>query len=275
MAPLSNADESSQDSCLELLTLVIDTQTRRLLAINAAAAKIFGIRPGDNLSILRDFFPELGNDDWFSLFDQNDKQLSLSTIIRECDGSKQQVTLAVRPLVGIQGRQLLLSLEPLPANSLLILNRDALTGLPDRRELVCHYQRWQQAPTGQPSPCAVLFMDLDQFKQVNDQFGHIVGDEVLVALSSRWQNCVRDDDLIARYGGDEFVALIANINNRAEIAPVLARLSAVTQEPVVVGNEQVSLSVSIGVALSSQNSNHLEQLIHAADQDMYAVKRPG
>ena len=85
-------------------------------------------------------------------------------------------------------------------------------------ELHVHYDRMR--PAARPMPHAVLFMDLDNCKSVNDSHGHAVGDTVLAALAARWQACVRDGDSIARYGGDEFVALLANIRSREEIQTI-------------------------------------------------------
>jgi diguanylate cyclase (GGDEF)-like protein len=149
---------------------------------------------------------------------------------------------------------------------------DPLTLLPDRRAIAERAEAWRRT-AGSAARFAVLFLDLDNFKGINDRHGHAVGDAVLAALAARWLDCVREDDLVSRYGGDEFVLLLRDAVSVAEVEPVIGRLEKATAEPVVVGGLMLSVAATIGWATPASADWTVEALVVAADRDMYARKR--
>jgi diguanylate cyclase (GGDEF)-like protein len=195
-------------------------------------------------------------------------QLTTTPPSRTDDESRLKVEL--RRLEGADGALLLAIVRPTSISE--PGRRDPLTGLADRDAVEPWIAARRANGSGAVAPFAALFLDLDEFKQVNDQHGHAVGDEVLATLAKRWSAAIRDGDLLTRYGGDEFVLLLGGLRTRGEAAPIVERLRKATNAPIEVAGVAVQLSATIGVALSERDGNEPARLIAAADADMYAQK---
>ena len=151
-------------------------------------------------------------------------------------------------------------------------NFDALTGLPnrmiafDRINLEIHRARRSE------QRFAVLFIDLDNFKTVNDTLGHALGDELLVAIGTRLQGCLRDADTVARLGGDEFLILVPDVVNEVEVEKIAERLLQAVSEARELQGHKVMIQCSIGIALYPDNGDTVESLMSNADNAMYQAK---
>jgi diguanylate cyclase (GGDEF)-like protein len=151
---------------------------------------------------------------------------------------------------------------------------DPLTGLPDREALMDRLRSVLNRIPATKQRFALLFIDVDGFKQVNDRFGHLIGDQVLQEVARRLAACVRSGDHLARFGGDEFVVLVDGIGSRGDgVRTVVNRICTAFKSAFGLPSGEVRLSVSIGVAEPSAACATAEDLLHAADKAMYAAKR--
>jgi diguanylate cyclase (GGDEF)-like protein/PAS domain S-box-containing protein len=153
---------------------------------------------------------------------------------------------------------------------------DALTGLPNRLLFKDRLeQALAQAKRYKTRTPAVMFLDLDKFKQVNDTLGHDIGDLLLKEVAARLKNCVRSVDTVARLAGDEFTVLLPEITDEADASAVAEKILAAMREPIRLGSEDRVVSTSIGISMCPRDGRDVEALMKAADAAMYHVKATG
>ncbi|MGZ3239820.1 MAG: sensor domain-containing protein [Burkholderiaceae bacterium] len=152
---------------------------------------------------------------------------------------------------------------------------DSLTGLPNR-ELLFEYANYLLAHASRiKANSAVLFIDLDRFKPINDLYGHETGDKVLQEIARRLQSCTRKEDVVSRLGGDEFIIILPRILTDDDPETVAQHILEKLAQPIHLGTLEVTVSASIGISLFNQHANDIESLIRYADLAMYSAKEAG
>jgi len=152
---------------------------------------------------------------------------------------------------------------------------DPLTGLPNRRALLDRVQQAERSARRHNKRAALLFLDLDRFKRINDSLGHEVGDELLKAVARRLSGALRDEDSVCRLGGDEFVVLLSDVEEVSDVAVVANKLIGILQAPMRLGNLDLAITTSIGIALIPDDGTDGAHLIRYADLAMYRAKQGG
>jgi diguanylate cyclase (GGDEF)-like protein/PAS domain S-box-containing protein len=156
-----------------------------------------------------------------------------------------------------------------------LANHDTLTGLPNRAHFTDRINSVISRAKRKRSKLALLFIDLDHFKLVNDTLGHVCGDAFLKEIASRLKLITRNEDTLARWGGDEFIMLLEDIADSSEISGLIQRLLAILSEPLTIDTHELSPSASIGVAIYPDNAANTAELIKFADTAMYRAKQRG
>lgn len=246
--------------------LVMDPSSR-ILQANPSAEQLFGYRQaqlyGQTLSTL--LTPRADTD----------------YIGRRQDGSQFDARCEQQP-VSLDGQRLLIATirdvtlqRQTEARLSDLAYHDLLTGLPnrllfdDRLKLeIAHAQRRRQR-------LAVLFLDLDQFKPVNDTYGHEMGDHLLCEVAKRLRQCIRESDTLSRRGGDEFTLLLCDIASRSDVEHVASQLLAHMHTPFMIQHTELHIGASIGIALYPDDGNEAEWLLSRADEAMYRAKEHG
>ncbi|WP_430009621.1 diguanylate cyclase domain-containing protein [Methylophaga lonarensis] len=154
-------------------------------------------------------------------------------------------------------------------------HKDALTGLPNRSMLTQMAEQAIHHARMQAQSLAVMFIDLDEFKAVNDAYGHAVGDRLLIEVAKRIDGLVRASDHVARISGDEFVVLLTGTTLKSDIQRIGHKIIQALSEPVVIDGHQCLIGASVGIARFPDDGNDFESLLKAADNVMYAVKHNG
>ncbi len=154
-------------------------------------------------------------------------------------------------------------------------HHDVLTGLPNRTLLTDRVGQAITRARRDGGKLAVLFLDIDRFKNINDSLGHAVGDQLLRAVSTRLVSCLREGDTAARLGGDEFIVSLPDVGNATEAALVAARILRELSKPFTVSDHQLPADVSIGIAIYPDDGDCAQTLLRSADSAMYHAKESG
>ncbi|BAQ64629.1 diguanylate cyclase domain-containing protein [Geminocystis sp. NIES-3709] len=153
---------------------------------------------------------------------------------------------------------------------------DSLTDLPNRRSLLEFLQKiLNQEEKNHSSRFAVLFLDIDKFKDINDTFGHLIGDKVLITLAKRLITCVRNIDHVARLSGDEFMIVLSHINSSQEAKDCAYRIQKSLSTCFHVSEKKIMINVSIGIVIGDSKTSNLSNLLSNADMAMYQAKSNG
>jgi diguanylate cyclase (GGDEF)-like protein len=152
---------------------------------------------------------------------------------------------------------------------------DALTGLPNRRLLLDRFTVAKAKANRRHEKVALLFLDLDEFKIINDSLGHSAGDAVLLELARRLRTVVREEDTLARFGGDEFIVLVAGLKERDEVEVIAPKILESIAKPVSVGDREFRLTASLGISIYPDDGSSAGDLLRKADIAMYRAKEFG
>lgn len=167
------------------------------------------------------------------------------------------------------------ALKHAQAHSSHLARHDALTGLPNRSHVMQRFQTTISEIAGTNKEAALIFLDLDNFKEVNDTLGHSAGDELLVDIAHRLRSIIRSSDMVARLGGDEFLILLLSNNIRTEIEIVKQRLEDTVSKPLRIHGTEFQVTASVGVAIYPHHGLDMETLQRNADLAMYSSKDQG
>jgi len=199
------------------------------------------------------------------------------------DGSLIHISHTVAPLVDAHGKlygNLTIAADITESRATaqkieFLAYHDALTGLPNRMLLKDRLRHDLALAERNQTHLALLFVDLDNFKKINDSLGHAAGDALLKEVAIRLQQCLRDTDTISRQGGDEFVVILGGLGGPDDSLPVLTKMIDRLQEPIVAEGKELSTSVSIGISFYPEDGADFETLAKKADMAMYRAKEAG
>lgn len=152
---------------------------------------------------------------------------------------------------------------------------DSLTGLPNRALFINRLRQVLAQAQRDERLAAILFIDLDRFKVVNDHFGHAIGDKLLKAVALRLNSCIRQNDTLARFGGDEFIMMLSGVNADADIRIVAEKILAIMEEPFCIDQHRFDISTSVGIAIYPGDGEDKDLLLKRADIAMYVAKDMG
>ncbi len=210
-------------------------------------------------------------------------EVSHEATLRDRDGREYGVRNSVSPIVGQNGELLgavmvfqdVTESRELSRQLAHLAHHDSLTELPNRALFQSRVRQACHAASVPPRTFAVVFLDLDHFKHVNDSLGHAVGDELLKTLAQRLTTALRPGDIVSRLGGDEFVMLLADVGGPDEIGEAAQKILREVARPCVLEGTELTVGISLGIAIYPQDGEDPDTLMKHADAAMYRAKRGG
>jgi len=261
----------------------------RIESVNPAAQNIFGYSEpeliGQNVKILMPEPYRSNHDGYLGHYHKTGekKVIGIGSEVVGChkDGSSFPMELAVSEVITDDSRYFVGIIRDITARKSAeekirqMAYHDHLTGLPNR---ALFYDRLQQALAyvhRNKSLMAVLMLDLDHFKPINDELGHEWGDQALIEVSNRLQKCIRASDTAARLGGDEFSIILLDVSSEEAACKMAEKVISAIGQPLILKGSQYTMGVSIGICLASSKESDLENLVSTADAAMYQAKESG
>ena len=215
---------------------------------------------------------------------QSDQIAACEELSRALDACRRQLVAALQQLQSTlrqKGDLLQLcsvltdkvaSLEITLAKANKFANYDELTGLPNRRLLLDRFIHAAAYANRHRQALALLFFDVNYFKRINDEHRHVAGDRLLHQLAARLSSSIRDSDTACRYGGDEFVVLLTDINHRKDVVTALQKIHAKLDLPYIIDGHSIQLTVSDGFAIYPNDAQRFTDLMQFADHSMFSNK---
>jgi diguanylate cyclase (GGDEF)-like protein len=206
----------------------------------------------------------------YSLSKLTEFKLALSRSQQQLKAAQQQIDTLEK--INSCLRQKLNRLEKKCAQALHSSYHDELTGLPNRNLLLDRLKQAMALSDRQHKQLALLFIDLDKFKNVNDRLGHVAGDKLLQQVAGRLSDCIRSCDTACRYGGDEFVIMLPEIEGQESLTSIIDKIRAHLAAPYVVDGNVMTVTASIGTAIYRSSGQKFNDFIKQADIAMYHAK---
>ncbi len=208
----------------------------------------------------------------------NQSRTEIAALERALAISQQQLADARRQIESLADARKTLEQQLLESNenyrqALHCAHHDELTGLPNRVLLLDRLQQAMAQADRQQQPVALLFIDLDEFKNINDELGHAAGDQLLKEVAGRLSACLRYGDTACRYGGDEFLVLLGEVEADHSVAAVIEKIQSQLAETCIINGKPVSITASIGAAIYHNDGQSGTDLLKRADSAMYRAKK--
>ncbi|WP_035667965.1 diguanylate cyclase domain-containing protein, partial [Halalkalibacter akibai] len=253
-------------------------QFSKIKEVNPFASFVTGVHYNELLNMN---FADLFSPKDYRRLEQNiEKALSgnvstLEVTLRNQQYNDQQLNLSIVPVLLEKVEEIIVIADCSNVNANKIAMEDELTGLPNRRFLMMKLAKAVIQANELNEKLAVMFIDLDRFKLVNDTLGHLLGDRALTLVATRLKMALAEKDLLARVGGDEFIVLISNLQSLKQAKDTADQLLEKIRDPILIDGYEFTLTASIGIAIFPESGTEVETLIKSADAAMYRAKSNG